>query len=470
MNAQTKIALPTTAAALIEEHDAKASRIPEAIEAFKAAATALDSAATVRGRYVEQIVPRVHLSEKQLRKNLLQSAWRAIYSHLQIDRIATAKDKQEIERSFADPAPLTLDNVKATFGDYFLRPRFHVLRGLAEVFTQLDPAYKSHSKVRLGVKGLPKRVVLPYWGDYAHGTAFNRFVDIVNALATLRGQKPFEWSERSAIQTAHDLGEDAILDGRSYTTQPRYSYQTAEVHKTVDRGLTVRRFNNGNAHVFFDEWALLDINRALAEFYGEVLPDVDPQNPTKAPSTAVAKDLQFYWTPPDVVRAALDFADIHPRDYYRGEVPRLRILEPSCGDGRIMDTLREYGFSSLGIEYHAGRAAEAKAKGHAVFVGNFLEQAPPSEPAHQFDRVVMNPPFYGKHYAKHVRHALKFLKPGGTLVAILPATARYDHTELHDLAPDNGGLSGCWKDLPPASFADSGTNVPTVMLKLHAPC
>lgn len=467
MNTQTRIALPTTAADLIEEHDQKAARIPEAIEAYEAASTALDSAATVRGHYVERIAPPVLLSEAQLRKNLLCSAWRAIYSHLQIDHIATAKDKQEIERSFADPAPLTLDNVKATFGDYFLRPRFHVLRGLAEVFTQLDPAYKSHSKVRLGVKGLPKRVVLTYWGDYAHGHAFDRFVDIVNGLATLRGQKPFEWSERGAIQTAHDRGEDAILDGRSYTTQPRYSHQKAETYETVDRGLTVRRFKNGNAHVFFDKWALLDINRALAEFYGEVLPDVDPQNPTKAPSTAVAKDLQFYWTPPDVVRAALDFAGIHSRDYYRGDRPQLHILEPSCGDGRIMDAVRERGFYCFGIEYHAGRAAEAKSKGHPVHVANFLEQHPPSDPAHLFDKVVMNPPFYGKHYAKHVRHALKFLKPKGTLVAILPATARYDHDELHDLAPDKGNCSNNWRDLPTASFAEAGTNVPTVMLRLH---
>ena len=346
MSAHTKIALPTTAADLLEEHDAKPARIPAAIQAYKQATSAIDLAATVQGRYVEQIIPPVSLSESRLRKNLLQSGWRAIYSHLQIDRIATAKDKQEIERSFADPAPLTLDNVKATFGDYFLRPRFHVLRGLAEVFCSLDQAYRSHSKVRLGVKGLPKRVILPYSGDYAHRHAFDKFVDIVNALATLRGQQPFEWSERNAIQTAHDQGEAAILDGRSYTTQPRYSHQKPETHGTVDRGLTVRRFNNGNVHIFFDKWALLDINRALAEFYGEVLPDVDPANPTKAPSTAVAKDLQFYWTPPEVVRAALDFARADPR------IPFVTFLLPPSR--RNLGALHRMGARSAGRQEHSG--------------------------------------------------------------------------------------------------------------------
>lgn len=70
----------------------------------------------------------------------------------------------------------------------------------------------------------------------------------------------------------------------------------------------------------------------------------------------------------------------------------------------------------------------------------------------------MNPPFYGRHYLHHVRHALKFLRPGGVLVAILPATAWYDHDEL----------KGEWQDLPVASFAAAGTNVPTGMIKMRA--
>ena len=101
-------------------------------------------------------------------------------------------------------------------------------------------------------------------------------------------------------------------------------------------------------------------------------------------------------------------------------------------------------------------------KGHAVLTANFLDHPPTPE----FDAVVMNPPFYGKHYAKHVRHALKFLKPGGTLVAILPASARYDHNELADLVTRTREQ---WRDLPVASFAEAGTNVPTTMLRIFVP-
>jgi len=68
----------------------------------------------------------------------------------------------------------------------------------------------------------------------------------------------------------------------------------------------------------------------------------------------------------------------------------------------------------------------------------------------------MNPPFYGKHYEKHIRHAIKFLKKGGVLTAILPITAKLDHALLDD-------LNGRWDDLPIGSFSESGTNVNTTI-------
>ena len=437
------LSMPTNAADIVEEYIEKAARVEAAIANYKQAHDDLNTATTVRGTYAGSVASEPHLHAKALQRNLLISGWRAVYNYLQIDRIASAADKQQFERGFADPIPLTLDNAKATFGDYFIRPRFHILRGMAEVFTGLDDAYKSHSKVSFGVKGLPKRVIL-YWGDsYAHGYGFDKFRDIVNALAAFREQELFDWTERNAIVDAHRSGRDAVLDGSD---------------GTVARGLTIRLFKNGNAHVFFDEWAQLDINRALAEFYGEVLPDVDPDAPEKAPSTAVSKDLQFYWTPEDVAQAALNFAGVHD------ESDGISVLEPSCGEGHILDELAKRGAKSLGVEYHPGRAEIARGKGHAVTCANFLELSPSPE----FDKIVMNPPFYGKHYAKHVRQAFKWLKPGGVLVAILPASARYDHNELHDIGRTNGHFDR-WRDLPPASFAEAGTNVPTVLFKAVAP-
>lgn len=441
------IALPSTVGDLIDEYAAKAAAVDKAVADFDHAWTAIEAAATVHGTFVESIGSRPHIRAADLRKNLLKSGWKAVYNRLQIDRIASAKDKQLFERTLADPPPLTFDNAKATFRDYFERPRFHVLRGLAEVFVDLDPAYKSHSKVRIGVKGLPKRIIITGWGDFSYGYARDRFRDIVNALAAYQGKPGYEYGEIRAMDAAHQVGEDAVFDGRSYNWRD-------ETFATGDRGFTVRKFRNGNIHILFEAQTLLDINRALAEFYGEVLPDAEEEGVRPTASTAVAKDLQFYWSPPEVVAAALDFAGIHsPRDYsYGHKAPEYRVLEPSCGDGRILDEMRARGCKALGIECHPGRAAEARANGHAVLTGNFLEQPPTAD----FDKVVMNPPFYGRHYVKHVRHAEMFLKPGGTLVAVLPATAHYDH----------GELQGDWRDLPVGSFADAGTNVPTGLLRI----
>jgi hypothetical protein len=279
---------------------------------------------------------------------------------------------------------------------------------------------------------------------------------MANALAAFRRQPALEWCEMLDIDEQHKHGSDAVMNGRVIM---RYSVNAEDrEYHAPDRGLTIRKFGNGNAHVYFDKDALHAVNRALAEFYGEVLPDAEPEGVKPSASTAVSKDLQFYWSPPEVIERALAFAgipDLRQWEHYRTSRPEpMKVLEPSCGDGRILDALRSFGHTGYGIEYHPGRAAEAKAKWHSVLCANFLECEPMP-----FDAVVMNPPFYGRHYVQHVRHALRFVQPGGVLVAILPASARYDHSELE----------GDWEDLPVASFAEAGTNVPTTMLKIRKP-
>lgn len=446
----TELATQRTVLDIVAEYDEKAAAADDTVRAYEAACTAVEMAGTVMGTYAEPVLrQRSYLRSDDIRRNLLKSGWKAIYNRLQIDRIASANDKRLFERTIADPPPLTFDNAKATFGPYLENPRLHILRGLAETFSSLDPAYRSHSKVKVGVKGLPKRVILSGFGSYgSYGR--DKLRDIVNALAAYRGQPLMEHVEFNEIDALHRQGKDAALDGHPIT------FGKDEPHTPPNRGLVVRKFANGNAHVIFDADALLDINRGLAEFYGDVLPDVEPEDVKRATGgTNVSKDLQFYWTPGQVAWAALEFASVHNLGNWGHNPPApIRVLEPSCGDGRLLDQIKAYGHAALGIEYHPGRAAEAKAKGHNVLCANFLEC--PAKP--EFDRVVMNPPFYGRHYVKHVRHALRFLKPGGVLVSILPASAHYDHQELQ----------GEWRDLPVASFSEAGTNVPTGMLKMRA--
>lgn len=444
-------ALQRTVADLIDEYADKHDAAEAEIKDFETAYRRLEMSACVQGKFVAPIMRhRPHVTANDLRWNLLKSGWKAVYDRLQIDRIATAADRKRFERDLERPSPLTFENARATFGDYLLRPRFHVLRGLAEAFIDLDPAYKSHSKVKIGVAGLPKRVIISnvgYWGSYGR----DKLRDMINALATYRGEMVLDHAEFAGLDKLH--GIMGHIAG-----EIRFDGTHAEVAEDKppfpNRGVTVRKFRNGNAHIIFDKDALLDINRALAEFYGDVLPDAEEEGIKPGPSTAVSKDLQFYPTPKAVVETILDAAGIYkPNSFGVDSNSRIRVLEPSCGDGRILDEIKARGARGFGIEVHTGRAEEARAKGHAVVVANFLDYPASAE----FDVVVMNPPFYRRHYAKHVRHAFDFLKPGGVLVSVLPATAWYDHKEIQ----------GSWRDLPIASFAESGTNIPTGYIRIN---
>ena len=180
---------------------------------------------------------------------------------------------------------------------------------------------------------------------------------------------------------------------------------------------------------------LLDV--LMGEAGGNDLATLRSRPAKRQASTEVSRDLQFYPTPPEVADRVL--ADVYIAD-------GAKVLEPSCGDGRLLEALRRKGrFDLFGIEVDPRRAAEARAKGFAVLSANFLETVPVAA----YDHVVMNPPFYGQHYTKHVEHALKYLRPRGILTAILPVTARYDH----------GLLEGSWSDLPVGAFGASGTNI-----------
>jgi hypothetical protein len=420
---------------IVDEYDTKAAAIPATIAVFKRAVTDAELGSCIAGSYAKSIWTgrgAPDLSERTLAANLLESAWRHVYAGLNLDTIAPASDRSRFETAFQSPAPFTLDNIRATFGKYLTDPRTHILRGLAECFGQLDPAFKSHDRMKVGVKGLPKRIILSYVDDYGSSHGGNRLKDTINALRVYSGKPHVEWAELSHILKAAKRG-DAIFDG-----------------------LKLRRFMNGNAHLFFTPEALLRINKALAEYYGEVLPDCPEERPAKAKGTAVAKDLQFYRTPAEVADRLVGLASPQSGNL---------ILEPSCGDGAILDAVRRYAtkeridLRTIGIEYDAGRAAEASAKGYAVQVANFLQV----QPDPRFDLVLMNPPFYGKHYQQHVEHARKFLKPGGRLLAILPVTALTDH----DFVKAGRWQQERWQDLPCGSFSETGTNINTGIATFH---
>lgn len=404
---------------IIEEYNQKIAVVDNEVAAFEKAGDALKAACCVGGTWGDTQIDTGSVYDYVVKKSLLKSAWRHAYNGLNVETIAPASDKKRFESAMADPPEFTIDNIRATFGSYVTNPMGNILRGLAEVFCLLDQAYKSHDKVKIGVEGLPKRVIISSVNTF-HGYGKDYIRDILNALAAYQGKPLIEWAELSEF----------FKDGDALQNT---------------RGVTLNKFKNGNGHLIFNKETLKDINRALAEYYGDVLADCHEEKPTKKQeSTAVSKDLQYYPTPLAVVERVLDHVY---------NLKGKRVLEPSCGCGRFLDGLKERGAKAFGIEFDPVRAEQCRVNGHNVLTANFLEV--PAEA--KYDRVIMNPPFYGKHYAKHVNHALKFLKTDGVLTSILPVTARYDH----------GLLNGRWDDLPIGSFSESGTNINTTVLTIR---
>lgn len=471
------VSLGQTIRETVEEYDRKKSDAEKAVIDFQTAVNKLESSASVRGTFAASIWYRGAPScqAKTILENLKKSAWKCVYNGLNIAQISSAADRKRFEMAIENPPEFTIDNIRATFGDYILNPRENVLRGLAEVFCALDPAYRSHNKVKIGTAGLPKRVILPSCHGYgSHG--HERLRDIINALRAIASKPLLQPQELDDFLAVADLNRE-IPDwsetgefGRHGTVKHAGTWWKWEGYGAPPKGtepgtetgkqwrerpnpepdLSMRKFQNGNAHLIFGQETLLTINRGLAEYYGDVLPDVEENADKKRPSTALAKDLQFYPTPQNVAEKMI--SDIWFQDGNR-------VLEPSCGTGALLDALPR-NIHAAGIEVNPDRARIAKAKGYAVTVANFLEIPAPNSDNHKFDHVVMNPPFYGTHYAKHIAHAIKFLKPDGRLVAILPASAWYDH----GLLPEGGN----WKDLPVGSFAQSGTRIPTGIFTFQA--
>ncbi len=126
----------------------------------------------------------------------------------------------------------------------------------------------------------------------------------------------------------------------------------------------------------------------------------------------------------------------------------LSVLEPSAGKGDIARAVLAAGITADAlqcVELNHGLGSHLIALGFNVWRGDFLEYAPD----HQFDRVLMNPPFHRGACHAHTLRAFELLKPGGRLVGIVSATTG---AKLEQWADDHAG----WVEkLPEDTFRNS---------------
>jgi len=138
-------------------------------------------------------------------------------------------------------------------------------------------------------------------------------------------------------------------------------------------------------------------------------------------------------------------------------------LEPSCGLGRLLDYALQYSPGHIvAVEVApnlAGEIFRRNPSGVSLIQRDFLTVSP--DDFKPFDFVIMNPPFHMRADVAHIRHALKFLRPGGRLGAICMDTTQREAALK--------GIADSWVRLPAGTFKEEGTRVPSVMLTITKP-
>jgi len=161
-------------------------------------------------------------------------------------------------------------------------------------------------------------------------------------------------------------------------------------------------------------------------------------------------DFGFYPSPPLVVKELIRLA--HIEDHHT-------ILEPSAGQGHILDKLESKNIT-IG-ELQEENKIILESKGYHVSFDDFLKYKDQN-----FDRIIMNPPFWNQADITHIIHAYSLLNKGGRLVSVMSSGVKWrDNHKTQDFRKliENNGLIF---DLPDNSFEHSGTNVKTVIIVL----
>ncbi|MEU7891772.1 DUF3560 domain-containing protein [Nonomuraea sp. NPDC049152] len=195
------------------------------------------------------------------------------------------------------------------------------------------------------------------------------------------------------------------------------------------------------------------------------VPTIDRDDLAVAAQTAsnlvVSRDREAFVSPPAVVERLMELADVQPG---------MAFLEPSAGTGNIAAAAVDAGAVVDCVEIDNGLAnvlVERVSGVNCVRRQDFLDLEQVEQSA--YDRIVMNPPFSGGKDIAHVTHALRFLKPGGRLVAVMAAGVIFHQSKAAEqfraLVEERGGE---FEPLPAGSFAPA-TDINTVVVVIPAP-
>lgn len=171
------------------------------------------------------------------------------------------------------------------------------------------------------------------------------------------------------------------------------------------------------------------------------------------------KELQYFPTPRAVVLQMLEWAEISGTE---------TVLDPSAGQGAILDVIRERYPSCklLANEINRKFAEMLFRKRYVVSCEDFLACVYANQP----DRIVMNPPFTRQQDVDHVAHAFHAcLRPGGVIVSAVSESPFFRTTMKAEAFRGLISEYGESIKLKAGAFSESGTKVNTRLVKLRKP-
>lgn len=403
-------------------------------------------------------------------------AWSHVIAITDMERLMDKEAKGDLYQSLlTDPPPATVDNIRATLQQFMADAGTIFRRGIANCFSKLDRRFRSHDGFKIGHRLILERMFSEHGSWNYHRDMESTLLDIERTFLVIDGRKvPNSWSG---------------IVGQLRNARTGYRAQQTEVE---DEFFTVRAFKNGNCHVWFKRADLLEkVNKLLAEYYGEVIPDgMTPEDDGGLydPKTLPAKNFGFFPSPDPVVDAVIERCHVmRPKDQ-----PQLRLLEPSAGTGQISKRLfsrpmkvnalrgarevdqakrhnEQYRFDNLvdvcEIQPDLIQKLKQVQPYRHVYGCDFLSLKPSTTGL--YDIIAMNPPFDRERDVDHVVHALDFLDPKGLLVAVMSAGTEFRETKksiaFRAMIEKMGGK---FTDLPAGSFSSVGTNCNTIILKV----
>jgi len=196
----------------------------------------------------------VHDLVTVVRAGLDREAWAHLRDALGLKAVMDAQAIKDFNASLKAPPEFTLDNAAMTFREMVMNADQIFERGVITVFQSLDrQAFRRNNAFRVGASLVMKGAL----GDYGfnhYGEREQQVRDLDRIFHLLDGRTP----------------KDPLCDAAAWVSQ---ASRTKPAVVETDY-LRFKLYKNQNLHVWFKDRTLLDkVNRIIARYYGEVLPD-----------------------------------------------------------------------------------------------------------------------------------------------------------------------------------------------------